>query len=582
MRPILFVFSSLLLAAALTMSTPNPSSAQWSADPTVNNLVFAGSTAQYGPTLVSDGAGGAILGWYDVRGGVGSSILYGERLSVFAARKWDWSGLLIGQTLDGSFGPTMIADGRGGAIFYVNQSRTGPANICAQRADSTGTLTWGANPVMVCGSPAGYQSSAAISSDGAGGAIFSWVDGRAGNNDKYVYAQRIDASGATRWTTNGVPICTVAGDTYVGSLSSMTDGAGGAIIAWQDSRSGTSSDVMAQRVDSTGTVLWASGGIAIAATAAAELNPVMVSDGADGAIIAWLDTRRNGVQWDLYAQRVSAMGTLQWAGRGVPFSSSTLSKAPLVIASDDAGGVIGAWVEGANYVMKLYAGRITSAGSVAWTASGVPIDTLPGNPQQPAIVKDGSHGAVIAWQTQRGGTKTDIYAQRINPSGNVQWTGNGAGIATGPLGKSWPALLGDGSGGAIVSWLRSGPLYASHVNGLGALGPITTGVDDGDGAPPASYSLSGNYPNPFTPTTVIRFTVPGARHGTAAGGDPAPVVTLRVYDTLGREVATLVDGVMSPGAHTMTWTARNLPGGVYFSRLTAGSYSETRKLMLLK
>jgi hypothetical protein len=80
-----------------------------------------------------------------------------------------------------------------------------------------------------------------------------------------------------------------------------------------------------------------------------------------------------------------------------------------------------------------------------------------------------------------------------------------------------------------------------------------------------------NYPNPFNPTTNIEWR-------TADCG----LVTLKLYDLLGREVATLVNEVKQAGSYEVTWNAAGFASGVYFYRLTAGSYTETKKLVLAK
>jgi len=88
---------------------------------------------------------------------------------------------------------------------------------------------------------------------------------------------------------------------------------------------------------------------------------------------------------------------------------------------------------------------------------------------------------------------------------------------------------------------------------------------------PDQYCLREVHPNPFNPSTTIRFELPAGK-----------LVTLRIYDTAGREVATLVDGFRQPGSHQVTFDATGLPSGLYFARLQAGSFTHTRKLILLK
>ncbi len=93
---------------------------------------------------------------------------------------------------------------------------------------------------------------------------------------------------------------------------------------------------------------------------------------------------------------------------------------------------------------------------------------------------------------------------------------------------------------------------------------------------PASFSLNQNYPNPFNPSTTIAFALPEAAE-----------VRLEIFNLLGRKVATLTEGELPAGHHSVVWEGRNSSGstvatGVYFYRLDAGSFSETKKMLLLK
>ncbi|MEW6686692.1 MAG: hypothetical protein AB1393_10890 [Candidatus Edwardsbacteria bacterium] len=107
---------------------------------------------------------------------------------------------------------------------------------------------WIPNGVAIC-TATGDQVGVTIVSDGGSGAITAWIDGRSGTADD-IYAQRVNAGGITQWTLDGVAICTAAGNQSNPTI--VSDGAGGAIIAWHDYRSGTNYDIYAQRVDSLG------------------------------------------------------------------------------------------------------------------------------------------------------------------------------------------------------------------------------------------------------------------------------------------------------------------------------------------
>jgi flagellar hook assembly protein FlgD len=83
--------------------------------------------------------------------------------------------------------------------------------------------------------------------------------------------------------------------------------------------------------------------------------------------------------------------------------------------------------------------------------------------------------------------------------------------------------------------------------------------------------LKQNYPNPFRSSTNISFSIPAKSY-----------VSLKIYDRLGREVATVFSGETAAGQYTREWDAANIPGGIYYYRLQAGSSSETKKLILLR
>ena len=108
--------------------------------------------------------------------------------------------------------------------------------------------------------------------------------------------------------------------------------------------------------------------------------------------------------------------------------------------------------------------------------------------------------------------------------------------------------------------------------GAGKLGG-STGVKDARSGitPPASFSLAQNFPNPFNPSTMITYTLPSESK-----------VVLKVYDQLGKEIATLVNEQLAAGSYTSSFNAANLPSGLYFYTLKSASFTQTRKMLLLK
>ena len=114
-----------------------------------------------------------------------------------------------------------------------------------------------------------------------------------------------------------------------------------------------------------------------------------------------------------------------------------------------------------------------------------------------------------------------------------------------------------------------GTAEVQNAIGVPVVPPVS--VQEEDGGMPTRYELSQNYPNPFNPVTKIDFSIP--KNGT---------VTLKIYDLVGKEVVTLINKEMSLGSYTVNFDASKLSSGTYLYKLTAGNFSETKKMLMIK
>lgn len=158
------------------------------------------------------------------------------------------------------------------------------------------------------------------------------------------------------------------------------------------------------------------------------------------------------------------------------------------------------------------------------------------------------------------------------------WYCRGDKIYTGTEGNNWiheytaPSgnythIANNKTGSPNVWALRDNGGISKYTGQIG-IHNISNGVPD-------KFSLSQNYPNPFNPSTKISFSIPTVE-------TTQRVILLKVYDILGNEVATLVNQQLTPGTYSVDWNASNFPSGIYFYRLTAGDFSQTNKMILLK
>jgi hypothetical protein len=349
------------------------------------------------------------------------------------------------------------------------------AIFCLSAVAVPAHATWPSDPnvgVPLCTATNDQMGAFAVP-DGAGGAIVVWTDRRSGND--HIYAQRISAAGVPLWTANGVAVCTAANSQLDQQI--IPDGAGGAIIAWDDFRNGSNYDVYAQRLNAAGVPQWTANGVAVCAAANDQYGNTVAPDGSGGAIVAWEDFRAGT---DIYGQRLNSAGAPQWTLNGVPVCAAVGVQQTPVIATDAAGGAFIAWNDYRNGNSDIFAQRVNAAGAPQWTADGIGVCTAANTQYYQAIVADGVGGAIIAWTDFRNGIDDNLYAQRLSAAGTGLWNFNGTLVCGAINEQVIPTLVSDGAAGVIITWTdyRSGisyDVYAQRLNSGGGLSGDRTG-----------------------------------------------------------------------------------------------------------
>ena len=173
--------------------------------------------------------------------------------------------------------------------------------------------------------------------------------------------------GGGNWVVNGTIVSTLPAHPGTMTPEIISDGRSGAIITWKYFN-GVDYDIYAQKINAAGVVQWTAGGVAISAQTGDQNDPQIISDGSGGAIIAWTDTR-NGND-DIYAQKINAAGVVQWTAGGVVVAADTnnqgISRFISGIISDNTGGAIFAWDDNRNSPkdFNLYALRLDANGNI--------------------------------------------------------------------------------------------------------------------------------------------------------------------------------------------------------------------------
>lgn len=447
------VTGSVVVTVGGARSSPGFVVVPWSSANGVVVSTAAGNTTQ--PQLVSDGAGGAIVVWMDERNvaGTGSDI-FAQRLNGSGLPQWGANGVAVSTAAGSQFQPQVVADGSGGVIVVWLDGRnfaTMGSAVFAQRLNGKGEALWEKNGLAISTTDYASQDPPRVALDGSGGAVIAWTDQRHASGVE-IFAQRVNGAGIPQWTANGVA---VSGRFPTNQIhirpQVVADATGGAIVAWWNYSSQLGSTFV-QRVNGAGIAQWVDGGIAVATGAS---NHHLVSDDDGGAIIVW-----EGSGVGIAAQRVSNAGAAQWGPNGVPIGQGEGSQ----VASDGDGGAIIVWSDArwiATTGRDIFAQRISRAGNLQWTANGRALSTAIGNAFDPQLVADGGGGAIVVW-TNDG----DVFAQRINGAGTPQWMRDGVPTSSTVGAGATPQLVADGSGGAIAAWTiysNGNPLTPSRV-----------------------------------------------------------------------------------------------------------------------
>lgn len=473
----------------------------WNGNPAVNNLICGTSatTAKSSNVSISDGVGGMYVAWIDSRIATSQSI-YVQRILTDGTVKFSSEVLVsnaTGATSSQKSSLSIEADGTSGVILVWQDQRNYTASVSnndvyGQRIDSSGNVLWAANGVRLAVADATVSSKVgpSVSVINATEAIVVFGDGRNTGNGNDLYIQKIALSnGATLWASD-VNIHGILSNTQT-SFSIMADGNNGAFVVWQDPRIATAnSDIYAQRINNSGALLWGASGTAVCTAAFNQLTPQMVSDGSGGIVFVWQDNRVSSADGDIWAQRFNSSGIAQWAADGVAvcIQTGTNQSNPYIIAS--GGKYIITWADPRAAVSNrnLYLNCIDNNGATQWTTAavgGIAISVATGHQPQSStqsgtkIVPDGSGGAILVWDDGRNGsTNIDMYAQRVNSAGVVQWTADGVIVSSATGNQQTPNVALDTSNNVIVAWrdgrttTSNGEIYASKLT-LSGLLPVS-------------------------------------------------------------------------------------------------------------
>jgi hypothetical protein len=306
-------------------------------------------------------------------------------------------------------------------------------------------------------------------------------------------------------------------------------------------------------------------------------NPVIAANNSGDFSIAWEDKRENFLS-DIYFQPYSNIDFGSKIGNNVKVNdddSDEFSHLQPDIATDDYGNTIITWTDNRNQIFDIYAQRYSKEGLPLGGNFKVNDDDTFENHTSPSIAADDEGKFIIVWARWLNDSWA-VWGQRYLKDGTK--VGKNFLISQTNLSVKMEENIVSpdvklNNNLIYTTWVdnRAGETSFDIWANIIGWEDLVSIVDDQLINIPDEFNLYPNYPNPFNPTTTISYDLPN------------PVqITLKVYDSIGREVATLYNGVQQAGNYNVSFNAYNLASGIYFYQLRAGNFISTKKMLLIK
>lgn len=498
------------------------------------------------PIIHTTDSGYALAG-YTFSFGAGLNDIYILKLDASATLQW--SRTVGGTSIDEAYSIIQTADGGYAVAATTLSFGAGRNDMYILRLDSSGTLKWNRT---IGGSMAERALSITLTGDG-GFAVAGATDSYgAGSGD--IYIVKLDSGGMLQWSKT---IGAANADIPL-SIIQTRDG-GYALAGYTFSFGAGQSDMYIVKLDSTGAHQWSR---TVGGTNYDYGQSIIQSADGGYAVAGYTQSFGTG-DYDIYIVKLDSSGALQWSRTvGGPGADYAYSIVQIADGGYVAAGSTRSFGAGND---DMYVVKVDTSGSLQWskTVGGIDIDFAR------SIIQTTDGGFAVAGSTRSfGAGNADVYIVKLDSSGNT------CGNSTSPTSTvTTPAPTIATASPMVTTPTSTVTTPSPTVGSGGAVTSIctTVGVEPGMNEPPGRFALHQNYPNPFNPSTTIRFEVGGWGF-----------VSLKVYDLLGREVATLVNEVKLPGSYQVQWDASNFASGVYFYLLRAGEFVQARRLVLIK
>ncbi|HCW75783.1 MAG TPA: hypothetical protein DHU63_04505 [Candidatus Marinimicrobia bacterium] len=474
------VFTKTLLAIAI-FNLPQILQAQWPANPANNLAICTSNGEQTVPKVAATSDGGCFVAWYDHRGT--NYDVYIQYLDPAGVPQLGNNGLLVSNHTQDTWITDwdMTVDLNDNAIFAVNDIRAGGDwDIYGYSVSTDGTFNWGIDGITLSNN-AYFEPTPQVMTANDGNIYFAWQQE---TDDGYVInVYKVSPAGQDMWMPATITLSSEFG-LSIPRLAPTNDG--GFLLQYLVAQGGgfpTPNHLYIQRFNASGIAQWETAGVGLNVAGGFGFAPLpnLVSDGNNGAVSFWYDSRT--MQNHVYLERINGLGNVSWTRDGVLASTANELQTSPAIAFNPATGNTTVFYQTSNTgqtASGLGAQLFNAAGERQWTDNGIAL--VPLSTQQQYLLQafpqsDGT--AVVVYLEYVAGSAVNalLKAIKLDDQGNMVWGPTATVLASTPSSKGHLAASVRPNGTVVAAWHddRNGnpDIFIQNVNPDGSFGQPT-------------------------------------------------------------------------------------------------------------
>ena len=465
-----------------------------------------------------------------------------------------WIATYAGTDANNEMGKSVAVDASGNVYVTGFSATTGAAlDIATVKYNSAGVQQWA---VRYNGAGNAFDEGTKVSVDASGNVyVFGHATSAATGID--LVTIKYNSAGVQQWLTtyNGT------NNSEEVSASMSIDASGNIYVLGKTRVDVFSTAFVTIKYNNSGVQQWAK---IYAGPGNSEDTPTSLVLDAAGNVYSAGTTYGAGPQMDYTVVKYNNAGDQQWVARYN--GPENLGDQATAVAVDASGNVyVTGFSESATTMNDIVTIKYNSAGAQQWLQRYNGADNLSDNGN--AIAVDASGNVYITGYTVSTASSSDYLTIRYNSAGVQQWLQKYNGAEN--MSDAANSILVDNTNNVYITGSSSSAATQDDIVTIKYAQSV--GITSISSTIPDGFKLSQNYPNPFNPTTKIKFDV--AKES---------FVSLKIYNSLGNEVAVLANNKLAVGTYETDWNAASFPSGIYYARINAGGFTDVKKMMLVK